>query len=187
MNILSNTTRCVLEAPDGVDSLEGFYPNGPYTFTRALHGRFSFYAPGPEEVDLTTTREATFAYTVLFPEGFDWVKGGNLPGFCTYTLSLPAFSRVINALFGSRGCELQQFYRLLWWKESHRLLLHTLDVCESLIPISPRLPSLGTKPTKPNAMFLRIRSVTLTTGIPLATALSTSPAGNVGPSLCACY
>ncbi|KAF9648354.1 hypothetical protein BDM02DRAFT_3115530 [Thelephora ganbajun] len=79
--ILSNTTRRVLKAPDGITSLEGFYPNRSYTFTHTPRGGFSFYAPGPEDVDLTTAREATFAYTVLFPDGFEWVKGGKLPGF----------------------------------------------------------------------------------------------------------
>jgi hypothetical protein len=92
VSILANTTRRVLEAPDGVVSLEGFYPNGSYTFTHTPRGGFSFYAPGPEEVDLTTAREATFAYTVLFPEGYEWVKGGKLPGFCTYTLPLITLS-----------------------------------------------------------------------------------------------
>jgi len=84
VKILENTTRRVLEAPDGVVSLEGFYPNGSYTFTHDPRGGFSFYAPGPEDVDLTTAKEATFAYTVLFPEGYEWVKGGKLPGLCTY-------------------------------------------------------------------------------------------------------
>lgn len=83
VNILANVTRRVLEAPDGVVSLEAFYPSGSFTFGHNPRGGFSFYAPGPEDVDLTTAKEATFAYTVLFPEGFEWVKGGKLPGFCT--------------------------------------------------------------------------------------------------------
>lgn len=86
VNILSGTTRHVLGAPDGVVSMEGFYPSGSYTFTHTPRGGFSFYAPGPDDVDLTTAQEATFAYTVLFPEGFDWVKGGKIPGFCAYTV-----------------------------------------------------------------------------------------------------
>ena len=87
VKIVANTTRRIPEAPDGIVSLEGFYPNGSFTFTHTPRGGFSFYAPGPEEVDLTTAQEATFAYTILFPEGFDWVKGGKLPGFCAYALS----------------------------------------------------------------------------------------------------
>jgi hypothetical protein len=82
VQILSGTSRRVLEAPDGVVSLEGFYPSGSYTFTHTPRGGFSFYAPGPEDVDLTTAQEATLAYAILFPQGFDWVKGGKLPGFC---------------------------------------------------------------------------------------------------------
>lgn len=89
VSILSNVTRRILEAPDGVVSLEGFYPNGSYTFGHTPRGGFSFYAPGPEDVDLTTAQEATFAYTILFPEGYEWVKGGKLPGFCMYTHPLP--------------------------------------------------------------------------------------------------
>jgi len=98
--ITTNTTRRVLPAPDGVVSLEGFYPNGSYTFTNTPRGGFSFYAPGPEDVDLTTAREATFSYTVLFPKGFDWVKGGKLPGFCTYTLPFFTLSPVTNGICG---------------------------------------------------------------------------------------
>ena len=99
VNILSNTTRRILEAPDGVVSLEAFYPNGSYTFTHTPRGGFSFYAPGPESVDLTTAKEATFAYTVLFPEGYEWVKGGKLPGFCTYMHSLFTSSPIMDETY----------------------------------------------------------------------------------------
>jgi len=98
--ITSNTTRRVLEAPDGVVSLEGFYPNGSFTPSNTPRGGFSFYAPGPEDVDLTTAREATFSYTVLFAEGFDWVKGGKLPGFCTSTIPFFTISPVTNGTCG---------------------------------------------------------------------------------------
>ena len=103
VEILSNTTRRILEAPDGVVSLEAFYPNGSYTFTHTPRGGFSFYAPGPEDVDLTAAKEATFAYTVLFPEGYEWVKGGKLPGFCTYIHPSFISSPTANARLGSRG------------------------------------------------------------------------------------
>jgi hypothetical protein len=56
VEILPDTTRRVLEAPDGVVSLEAFYPNGSYNFGHTPRGGFSFYAPGPEVVDLTTAR-----------------------------------------------------------------------------------------------------------------------------------
>lgn len=99
-NIASNTTRRVLPAPDGVVSLEGFYPNGSFTFTHTPRGGFSFYAPGPDDVDLTIAKEATFSYTVLFAEGFEWVKGGKLPGFCTYTLPVFTSSPVTDGTCG---------------------------------------------------------------------------------------
>lgn len=96
VEILPNTTGRVLEAPDGVVSLEAFYPKGSYTFGYTPRGGLSFYAPGPEDVDLTTAREATFAYTVLFLEGFDWVKGGKIPGFCTSPFPLPRVEPATN-------------------------------------------------------------------------------------------
>jgi hypothetical protein len=93
VGILSGTTRRVLKAPDGVVSLEGFYPAGSYNPTHTPRGGFSFYGPGPEDVDLTTAREATFAYTILFSQGFDWVKGGKIPGICAYTAAFPCHKR----------------------------------------------------------------------------------------------
>ncbi|RDX47445.1 hypothetical protein OH76DRAFT_1406038 [Lentinus brumalis] len=41
---------------------------------------FSFYALGPEQVNLTTAKEVTMAYSVFFEEGFDFKVGGMLPG-----------------------------------------------------------------------------------------------------------
>jgi len=38
------------------------------------------YAPGPSSVDLTTAKEATFGYSVYFPVGFAFQKGGKMPG-----------------------------------------------------------------------------------------------------------
>jgi hypothetical protein len=70
-------------APDGRESLEVTYPEG----TAALNGQddtppggVSFYAPGPENVDVTTAKEITFGYSVLFEEGFEFHLGGKLPG-----------------------------------------------------------------------------------------------------------
>ncbi|EKM83147.1 hypothetical protein AGABI1DRAFT_34922 [Agaricus bisporus var. burnettii JB137-S8] len=69
-----------IDAPDGKKSMKAHYPKGSYNFQHTPKGGFSFYAPGPEDVDLTTAKEATFGYSVYFPEGFDFVKGGKLPG-----------------------------------------------------------------------------------------------------------
>ncbi|EJF56285.1 hypothetical protein DICSQDRAFT_175023 [Dichomitus squalens LYAD-421 SS1] len=69
-----------VSAPDGVYSIKAFYPKGSYNPSGTPRGGLSFYAPGPQSVDLTTAREATLTYSVLFEEGFDFVKGGKLPG-----------------------------------------------------------------------------------------------------------
>lgn len=60
--------------------MQAHYPKGSYTFGHQPQGGISFYAPGPSDVDLTTAKEATFGYSVMFDEGFDWNKGGKLPG-----------------------------------------------------------------------------------------------------------
>jgi len=67
-------------APDGKQAMQAHYPEGSYTFTNSPQGGFSFYATGPADVDLTTAKEVTFAYSVYFPEGFQFNKGGKLPG-----------------------------------------------------------------------------------------------------------
>ncbi|EKM56100.1 polysaccharide lyase family 14 protein [Phanerochaete carnosa HHB-10118-sp] len=69
-----------VDAPDGELSMQAYYPAGSYNFQNSPQGGFSFYAPGPTSVDLTTAKEATFGYTAYFPASFDFVKGGKVPG-----------------------------------------------------------------------------------------------------------
>ncbi|EIW60968.1 uncharacterized protein TRAVEDRAFT_91869, partial [Trametes versicolor FP-101664 SS1] len=69
-----------VNAPDGELSMKAHYPAGSFTFSNTPQGGISFYAPGPASVDLTTAKEATFGYSVYFPSGFQFVKGGKLPG-----------------------------------------------------------------------------------------------------------
>lgn len=71
-----------VNAPDGELSMKAHYPAGSFTFSNTPQGGISFYAPGPASVDLTTAKEATFGYSVYFPSGFQFVKGGKLPGLC---------------------------------------------------------------------------------------------------------
>lgn len=66
--------------------MQAFYPKGSYNFQNSPQGGFSFYAPGPSSVDLTTAKEATFGYTAYFAKGFNFVKGGKVPGLCKYDL-----------------------------------------------------------------------------------------------------
>ncbi len=51
------------------------------------HGGFGFYLRGPAQFaealkGLEGHAEVVFAYSVLFEEGFEFVKGGKLPGIC---------------------------------------------------------------------------------------------------------
>jgi len=78
--VLSALSHSYVTAPDGKKAMKAHYPAGSYTFGHDPQGGFSFYAPGPDSVDLTTAKEATFGYSVYFPEGFDFQKGGKLPG-----------------------------------------------------------------------------------------------------------
>ncbi|KAJ7764609.1 hypothetical protein DFH07DRAFT_1059114 [Mycena maculata] len=64
----------------GKQAMEAFYPKGSYIPSKKPLGGFSFYAPGPDSVDISTASELTFGYSVYFPQGFDFVKGGKLPG-----------------------------------------------------------------------------------------------------------
>jgi hypothetical protein len=75
-----------VDAPDGKLAMQAHYPKGSYNFQHEPLGGFSFYATGPENVDLTTAKEVTAGYSVFFPEGFKWQLGGKLPGLCKLSL-----------------------------------------------------------------------------------------------------
>lgn len=81
-NAISELLHPVVTAPDGVKSMQVTYPSGSWNFKQEPRGGMSLYAPGPSNVDLTTAKEATFGYTVMFEEGFEFNRGGKLPGFC---------------------------------------------------------------------------------------------------------
>jgi len=67
--------RPYVKAPDGRLSMMATYPEGSY---RLQNGGFSFYAPGT--VDLSNAKEVVLGYSVFFEEGFEFQKGGKLPG-----------------------------------------------------------------------------------------------------------
>jgi len=52
----------------------------------APHGGFSFYAHGPAEFSQKLRsekpKEVIMSYKVMFENGFQWAKGGKLPGIC---------------------------------------------------------------------------------------------------------
>lgn len=80
-----------VNAPDGKLSMQAYYPAGSYNFQNSPQGGFSFYAPGPASVDLTTAKEVTFGYTAYFPAGFNFVKGGKVPGLCRFSSRIALF------------------------------------------------------------------------------------------------
>ncbi|CAL1703289.1 unnamed protein product [Somion occarium] len=65
---------------EGKKAMQAHYPKGSYTFTHSPKGGISFYAPGPSDIDLTSAKEVTLGYSVFFEDGFEFVKGGKLPG-----------------------------------------------------------------------------------------------------------
>jgi hypothetical protein len=80
-------------AYDGKSCLKSHYPAGSWNLKGNPKGGISFYAPGPANVNLEKAKEAIFSYSVLFPPGFAFVKGGKLPGFCVYNLCSSCFLR----------------------------------------------------------------------------------------------
>ncbi|PSR70871.1 hypothetical protein PHLCEN_2v13233 [Hermanssonia centrifuga] len=79
-DLLSALSHSYVNAPDGRLSMKATYPEGSYNFQHDPQGGFSFYAPGPSNVDLTTAKEVTLGYSVFFEDGFDFNIGGKLPG-----------------------------------------------------------------------------------------------------------
>ncbi|KAA1477666.1 hypothetical protein DENSPDRAFT_844847 [Dentipellis sp. KUC8613] len=66
--------------PDSKLSMQAKYPEGSWTYDHDPAGGLSFYAPGPEDVDLSTAKEVTFGYAIMFENDFEWKKGGKIPG-----------------------------------------------------------------------------------------------------------
>ncbi|KAF9002943.1 hypothetical protein BDQ17DRAFT_1242637 [Cyathus striatus] len=66
------------EEVQGQTALVVNFDQGAYRLKDDPLGGVSFYATGP--IDLTTAKEATFGYSIMFPNGFAFNKGGKLPG-----------------------------------------------------------------------------------------------------------
>jgi hypothetical protein len=78
--LLSALPHSYVSAPDGKKAMQAHYPKGSYTFGHQPEGGLSFYSPGPANVDLTTAKEVTLGYSVMFDKNFQFNKGGKLPG-----------------------------------------------------------------------------------------------------------
>ncbi|KAJ2913636.1 hypothetical protein MD484_g6778, partial [Candolleomyces efflorescens] len=77
-NVLTSVPHRYANAPDGKRAIRAHYPKGSYTFGHQPQGGFSFYAPGP--LSLKNAKEVTFGYSTFFPKGFNFQRGGKLPG-----------------------------------------------------------------------------------------------------------
>ncbi|KAJ7685411.1 hypothetical protein DFH06DRAFT_932842, partial [Mycena polygramma] len=77
---ITSLSHTYMAAPDGKQAMRATYPKGSYTFTHSPQGGISFYAPGPDSLDMTTAKTLTLGYSVFFEEGFDFNMGGKLPG-----------------------------------------------------------------------------------------------------------
>ncbi|ORX37666.1 hypothetical protein BD324DRAFT_563650, partial [Kockovaella imperatae] len=69
----------ITTAPDGSQAMSATYPAGIVGLKSG--GGYSFYSEAEHNgVDVTGASEISFTYSVYFPDGFDFVKGGKLPG-----------------------------------------------------------------------------------------------------------
>ncbi|KAF8602791.1 hypothetical protein BDV93DRAFT_523887 [Ceratobasidium sp. AG-I] len=76
--ILGGSLAAPVNAPDGREAIEVFFGAGSYAFASGVPGGISFYAYGPS--DLSQANELTLGYSIYFEPGFDFAKGGKLPG-----------------------------------------------------------------------------------------------------------
>ncbi|KAJ7220524.1 hypothetical protein GGX14DRAFT_354603 [Mycena pura] len=79
-SIITALTHTYMAAPDGKYAMRAIYPEGSWTPSNNPRGGISFYAPGSDDLDMTTAKELTFGYSVFFEKGFQFNKGGKLPG-----------------------------------------------------------------------------------------------------------
>ena len=83
-----NSTLDDVEAPPET-AWEAFYPEGSINPSADIPGGFSFYLSGPREFAdrLESASEVVMSYRMMLQDGWDWKKGGKLPGVCKYHIS----------------------------------------------------------------------------------------------------
>jgi hypothetical protein len=83
---------------------EAFFPEGSINPSATIPGGFGFYLKGPPEfaARLESATEALFSYRVMFEDGWDFQKGGKLPGHCL-SASISVL-RLILMYWHSWGC-----------------------------------------------------------------------------------
>lgn len=68
---------------------EAFYPKGSINPSAPIPGGFGFYLAGPAPFAAKLSSgpgavHVVLSYRMMLQEGWEWVKGGKLPGICTY-------------------------------------------------------------------------------------------------------
>lgn len=68
-------------APAGVQAFEAKYPEGSWNPSSSpKRGGFGFYTGDVGDFKFENANELLFSYAAYFPAGFQWVKGGKMPG-----------------------------------------------------------------------------------------------------------
>lgn len=73
-----------LDFPPPSEAWEAVYPKGSINPSARIPGGFGFYLSGPAEFSqkLKDATHAVFSYRMMLDPGWEWVKGGKLPGIC---------------------------------------------------------------------------------------------------------
>ena len=96
--VSSRTTHKVVQPPKSTSgslggglpspetAWEAFYPQGSVNPSSDIPGGFSFYLSGSKEFadKLETASEVVMSYRMMLQDGWEWKKGGKLPGICKY-------------------------------------------------------------------------------------------------------
>ncbi|KAJ7054073.1 polysaccharide lyase family 14 protein [Mycena amicta] len=98
----AHSVHTYMSAPDGKEAMRAIYPEGSWTYNHSPQGGISFYAPGPNSLDMTTAKELTFGYSVFFEHGFEFNKGGKLPGLSKRRLPVASGGSRSTACYSAR-------------------------------------------------------------------------------------
>ncbi|TDL21278.1 hypothetical protein BD410DRAFT_790052 [Rickenella mellea] len=82
IKVTSGTTHKVVEQ-DGKTAWEADYPKGSWNPTGSPKGGFGFYVGGNDAFQSAIkagAKQVIFVYSLKFQDGFQWNKGGKLPG-----------------------------------------------------------------------------------------------------------
>ena len=72
---------------EGKTAWQADYPKGSWNPSNTPLGGFGFYLGGSDEfynAIMNGADEVILGYSIFFEDGFEFNKGGKLPGVCTY-------------------------------------------------------------------------------------------------------